>query len=270
MAMNPSSLAFASLPSFGSAPAGRQIAIASGKGGVGKTTVAINLAHAFARHGERVLVFDGDLGLANVDVQLGITTYGDLASVVAGAIEIEDAVTAALGGADAGGFDVLPGSSGSGMLAGLGEEPVARLSAGLAALALGYDRVILDLAAGVEPATLRLAVAADDVLVVVQDDPASITDAYAFIKCLRRRDDGASPGIVINASDGKTSAARTSQTLIKTCENFLGFTPRTVGVIRRDNRIRDAIRRQTPLAARYPQAGAVEDFDALVAKLDQG
>jgi flagellar biosynthesis protein FlhG len=270
MALKSSSLAFAQLPIHGHAPFGRQIAVASGKGGVGKTTISVNLAHAFARAGERVLIFDGDLGLANVDVQLGITPYGDLASVVAGAIEIEDAVTGVLGGADNGGFDVLPGSSGSGMLAGLAEESVGKLAAGLAALALAYDRVILDLAAGVEPATLRLAVSADDVLVVVQDDPTSITDAYAFIKCLRRRDEGASPALVINASDGRGSANRTSQTLVKTCENFLGFTPRIAGVIRRDNRIREAIRRQVPLAARYPQALAVGDFDALVRNLDGG
>lgn len=265
-----SGLAFADMTAPLPAPAGRQIAIASGKGGVGKTTVAVNLAHAFARHGERVLIFDGDLGLANVDVQLGISPYGDLASVVAGAIEIEDAVTPVLGGADAEGFDVLPGSSGTGMLAGLTDETIARLAGGLAALALAYDRVILDLAAGVEPATLRLAVSADDVLVVVQDEPASITDAYAFIKCLRRRDDGASPALIINASDGKTSATRTAATLTKTCETFLNFSPRTAGVIRRDSRIRDAVRKQTPLAARYPQSGAVEDFNALVAVLDQG
>jgi flagellar biosynthesis protein FlhG len=270
VALKSSSQTFASATLMQHAPAGRQIAVASGKGGVGKTTVSVNLAHAFARHGERVLLFDGDLGLANVDVQLGVTPIGDLASVVAGSIEIDEAVTPALGGADNGGFDVLAGSSGTGALGGLDDEVVARLAAGLAALALSYDRVILDLAAGVEPATLRLAVSADDVLVVVQDDPASITDAYAFIKCLRRRDDGASPGLVINLCDNKTWATRTAQTLTKTCESFLGFTPRTVGVIRRDNRIREAIRRQTPVAVRYPQAGAVEDFDALVRTLDCG
>ena len=266
--MNASPLAFAAGGFPASAPAGRLIAIASGKGGVGKTTVSINLAHAFARHGERVLVFDGDLGLANVDVQLGISPAGDLAAVLAGAMDIEDAVTPVMGGPASAGFDVLPGSSGSGALSGLHDGEIARLAAGLAALGLAYDRVILDLAAGVEPSTLRLAISADDVVVVVQDEPASITDAYAFIKCLRRRDEGASPAIVVNASESKASASRTAQTLAKTCEAFLGFSPRLVGVIRRDAKIRDAIRRQTPLAARHPQSAAIDDFDALALTLD--
>ncbi|MGD2132938.1 MAG: AAA family ATPase [Maricaulaceae bacterium] len=266
MALRGSNLAIAQ----GHAPAGRLIAVASGKGGVGKTTVAINLAHAFARHGERVLIFDGDLGLANIDVQLGLHPVGDLSGVVAGDIEIDDAVSPVLGGSDDGGFDVIAGSSGTGALSGLADEHIAKLAAGLSALALSYDRVIMDLAAGVEPATIRLAMSADDVLVVVQDEPTSITDAYAFIKCLRRRDDGAFPGIVVNASDGKTSANRCAQTLIKTCTAFLGFTPQLAGVIRRDLKLRDAVRRQTPLAERYPQSGALEDFTALVEKLDLG
>jgi len=262
--MRASNLAYARQP----APAGRLIAIASGKGGVGKTTLAINLAHAFARRGERVLLFDGDLGLANIDVQLGITPYGDLAAVVAGSIEIDDAVTPVAGGTDMGGFDVLAGSSGSGVLANIGDEVVAALAGGLCALALSYDRVILDLAAGVEASTMRLAVSADDVLVVVQDEPTSMTDAYAFIKTLRRRDDGASPSLLINASDGKTSAKRTAETLIKTCESFLHFTPSVAGVIRREAKIKDAVRRQTLLALRHPQAGALDDFDELADRLD--
>lgn len=262
--MRGSNLAYARQP----APAGRLIAIASGKGGVGKTTLAVNLAHAFARRGERVLLFDGDLGLANVDVQLGLAPYGDLAAVVAGAVEIDDAVTPVAGGPDNGGFDVLAGSSGSGALAGIGDEVVAAIAGGLCALSLSYDRVILDLAAGVEASTLRLAVSSDDVIVVVQDEPTSLTDAYAFIKCLRRRDDGASPSIVVNASDGKTSARRTAESLITTCQSFLNFTPSVAGVIRREAKLKDAVRRQTLLALRHPQAGALDDYDELADRLD--
>ena len=161
------------------------IAVASGKGGVGKTFMSITLASALAKAGRRVLLVDGDLGLANVDVQLGIAPETDLAAVVAGWVELDDAVTPVDGGAGGGGFDVLPGRSGSGALAELPTEEVARLAAGLSALALQYDHLVLDLGAGIEANCMRLARAADKSLVVITDDPASMTDAYAFIKVLR-------------------------------------------------------------------------------------
>ncbi|HBJ39433.1 MAG TPA: cobyrinic acid a,c-diamide synthase, partial [Hyphomonas sp.] len=161
------------------------IAVASGKGGVGKTFMAITLASAFAQAGKRTLLVDGDLGLANVDVQLGIAPETDLAAVIAGWVELDDAVTAVDGGAADGGFDVLPGRSGSGALAELPPEEVARLAAGLSALALQYDQVVVDLGAGIEANCMRLARAADKALMVITDEPTSMTDAYAFIKVLR-------------------------------------------------------------------------------------
>ena len=149
------------------------IAVGSGKGGVGKTFMSITLASAFAQAGKRTLLVDGDLGLANVDVQLGIAPETDLAAVIAGWVELEDAVTPVDGGSGQGGFDVLPGRSGSGALAELTSEEVARLAAGLSALALQYDQVILDLGAGIEANCMRLARAADKVVMIVTDEPTS-------------------------------------------------------------------------------------------------
>jgi flagellar biosynthesis protein FlhG len=246
------------------------LAIASGKGGVGKTFLSINLAHAFAGRGERVLLFDGDLGLANVDVQLGVAPRSDLGSVVSGRIELQDAVTPIAGGSEAGGFDILPGRSGSGVLSALSADEVARISAGLSALSLTSDRVILDLAAGVEPATLRLAASTDDVIVVVQDEPTSITDAYAFIKCLRARDDGATPAILINAADGWTQARRAADGLTRACQQFLGFTPRHAGTVRRDVKVRDAVRSQQLIAVRHPQSNAAQDIERVARQLLRG
>ena len=148
-----------------------------------------------AQAGRRTLLVDGDLGLANVDVQLGIAPETDLAAVIAGWVELEDAVTPVDGGSANGGFDVLPGRSGSGALAEMSSEEVARLAAGLSALALQYDQVILDLGAGIEANCMRLARAADKVLMVITDEPTSMTDAYAFhqsaqgLRAERRADD---------------------------------------------------------------------------------
>ena len=127
------------------------IAVASGKGGVGKTFVSITLASALAKAGRRVLLVDGDLGLANVDVQLGIAPETDPAAVIAGWVELEDAVCKVNGGAGSEiGFDVLPGRSGSGALAGLPAEEASRLAASLPAPALQYDTVLVDLGAGLQ------------------------------------------------------------------------------------------------------------------------
>ncbi len=131
----------------------RRLTVASGKGGVGKTWFAVTLAQALAMEGEAVLLVDADLGLANVDVQLGLTPHADLAAVVAREIKIEAAVSAYGGGRNAatrGGFDVLPGRSGAGTLAGLAQGELASLAAGLVALERAYDRIVVDLGAGLD------------------------------------------------------------------------------------------------------------------------
>jgi flagellar biosynthesis protein FlhG len=243
------------------------IAVASGKGGVGKTFVSITLASALAKAGRRVLLVDGDLGLANVDVQLGIAPETDLAAVVAGWVELDDAVTPVDGGPGNGGFDVLPGRSGSGALAELATEEVARLAAGLTALALQYDHLVLDLGAGIEANCMRLARSADKSLVVITDDPSSMTDAYAFIKVLRGYAPNVEPVIAINQADTRAAGQRTYEAIARACTTFLGFRPRHAGTVMRDPKVRDAIRCQKTLISTDPQAQPVQDVMAIAQML---
>ncbi|MCC5995480.1 MAG: AAA family ATPase [Oceanicaulis sp.] len=251
--------------------AGPVIAIASGKGGVGKTALALALARAFALRKARTLLVDADLGMANVDVQLGLNPPGDLGAVVSGRLRLEEAVAPACGGSHrAGGFDVIAGPSGSGALAGLDIDAVGRLAGALAAASMGYDRTLIDLAAGAERATLRLAAAADDVLVVINDEPTSLTDAYAFVKTLRVRDEGASPFVVVNNAPGKAEALSAYAMFARTCESFLGFRPPLAGIIRRDPHVPGAIRAQAALDKRYPGTDAARDAGALAQALEQG
>lgn len=149
---------------------GRIIAIASGKGGVGKTWLAISLSQALAREGERVLLVDGDFGLANADVQLGLDPRRDLADVLTGRATVAEAAVA-----HAAGFDVLPGRSGSGALAALDGAGLNRLLVALAEARLGWPLVVLDLGAGLDPSVRRLAAAAETLLVVATDEPTSLT-----------------------------------------------------------------------------------------------
>ncbi|MFZ4601683.1 MAG: MinD/ParA family protein [Caulobacterales bacterium] len=236
------------------------IAIASGKGGVGKTWFSTTLACTWGRQNRRTLLVDGDLGLANVDVQLGIRPKSDLSAVLRGWIDLEAAVTPVNGGpSKQGGFDLLPGHSGSGALANVSMEDVAGIVAGLATLAFHYDRVILDLAAGVDAQTIRLAGSADRVVVVTTEEPTALTDAYAFIKVLRLHRPEATPSIVVNMADKRLTGRRIYDQLAKACETYLGVRPPLAGIIVRDAAVPDCIRAQTPLTIRNPGAPALDD-----------
>jgi flagellar biosynthesis protein FlhG len=243
------------------------IAVASGKGGVGKTFSAITLASAFGQAGKRTLLVDGDLGLANVDVQLGIAPETDLAAVIAGWVELDDAVTAVDGGAGHGGFDVLPGRSGSGALAELPSEEVARLAAGLSALALQYDQVVVDLGAGIEANCMRLARAADKALMIITDEPTSMTDAYAFIKVLRGYAPNVEATIAINQADSRAAGQRTYEAIARACQTFLGFRPHLAGVIMNDPKVKEAIRSQKTLISTNPGAQSIQDLIAIAQAL---
>jgi flagellar biosynthesis protein FlhG len=241
---------------------GRILAIASGKGGVGKTWLAVTLAQAAlrARAGRRVLLFDGDLGLANVDVQLGLTPTHDISDVLAGRRTLAEAVQRHAES----GLDILPGRSGSGALAALDEARIARVESLLHEAARGWDLVVLDLGAGLDPATRRLAAAAQTLLVVATDEPTSLTDAYAVLKLHARDRPGGDSRVVVNQAPEMATARRTYETLRRASMNFLGRDVPLAGVVRRDPRVRDAIRHQVPLLTRHPNTAAAEDVQALL------
>ena len=237
---------------------GRIVAVASGKGGVGKTWFSITLAHALARQGKRVLLFDGDLGLANVDIQLGLLPEQDLGSFIAGRTSFEGA--AQLYGE--GGFDILVGRSGSGALSALSPPVLERVLQGLRSAGEGRDVILLDLGAGLDRAVRRMASYADTLLVMATGEPTSLTDAYAVLKLhAADRPDGISQ-VVVNQAATHAEGERTYTTLARACSSFLGRKPPLLGVIRRDERVRDAIRRQTPLLTRHPGCPAAQDVEA--------
>jgi flagellar biosynthesis protein FlhG len=248
-------------------PAGdrRIVAIASGKGGVGKTWLAITLAHALARRNRRTLLFDGDLGLANIDIQLGLVPKVDLQGVLLDKLTLKQATITY----DEGGFDIIAGLSGSGGLASLPPRKLEELASRIVGHAQDYDHVILDLAAGVDSSVRHMTRPAARCLVVATEEPTSLTDAYAFIKLTMRDFPDTDLQIVVNMAHSQTAGERTYGTLAKACENFLNLKPPLAAIIRRDDKVRDTIRHQAPLLVRHPSCAAAADIEALAAHLSE-
>ena len=240
-------------------------AIASGKGGVGKTWFSITLAHTLARSGRRVLLFDGDVGLANIDVQLGLTPAKDLSGAVQGKYTLEEAITPYAEGR----FDVIAGRSGTASIAALTPQALEKLAADIQQLSRNYDIVLLDLGAGIEQAVQSLAFIARTCLMVVTDEPTSLTDAYAFIKLCQQQARAPEMKIIINQAATQKEGEQTYTTLNKACMNFLKISPPLLGIIRKDNKVKESIRAQTSLIIRAPHSTAATDVAALSTKLLQ-
>ncbi|MAM34803.1 MAG: cobyrinic acid a,c-diamide synthase [Micavibrio sp.] len=248
--------------STGGAPsAPNMIAVASGKGGVGKTFFSVTLTHALAKAGKKVLLFDGDLGLANVDVQLGLMPKRDLNDVIRGRLSLEKVVQHY----EDGGFDIIAGRSGQASLSALPSQRLAFLRDQLVELASRYDAVVIDLGAGVDRTVRMLSAAAARTLLVTTDEPTSLTDAYAFIKLGNAAGMSKKVSVVVNMAGSAAEGEKTYKTLLKACENFLRLSPPLAGMIRHDPRVKDTIRHQTPLLTRSPNTDAAEDAEKVAA-----
>lgn len=238
---------------------GTILMVASGKGGVGKTWFSITFAQALAESGKKVLLFDADLGLANVDIQLGLMPEWDLSSFLSGQCTLDQAITHY----PEGGFDIIAGRSGCGSLSTLTPDKLTFLEDSLKKLAKRYDILIMDLGAGVGFTVRALTQIAQKCYVVVTDEPTSLTDAYAFLKVTHKIQESLVHHIVVNQADSVQEGARVYETLRKVCENFLHYTPSYAGSVRRDHHVKDAIRVQTPLLTRHANCEAAQDVKSL-------
>ncbi len=227
------------------------IAVTGGKGGVGKTTVTVNLATALAAQGRRVMVLDGDLGLANVDVLLGISARQTVAHVLAGQCTLEEAIVSTPYG-----FKVIPAASGLAELAQLGTLESMGLVQAFGDIAQRLDVMIVDTAAGLSASVLTFAQAAQQVLVLVCDEPASMTDAYALMKVLSRNHGVRQFRVLANQIRYRGDGGQLFAKLTRVAERFLDVSLDYVGEVPDDSYLRAAIREQRPVVTAYPSASA--------------
>jgi flagellar biosynthesis protein FlhG len=234
------------------------IAVTGGKGGVGKTSVSVNLAAALAADGKRVLLFDGDLGLANVDVLLGLTPRYTLEHVLDGECTLEEALVTAPQG-----FKVLPAASGVARLAELSTPEHLGLIQAFSTLTTGLDVLIVDTAAGIADNVRQFCQAAQQVLVVLRDEPASLTDAYALVKVLSRSHGVSRFRILANMSTVHGEGEALFRKLERVTSRFLDVVLEYAGEVPEDPFVRHAIREQRTVIEAYPSSAAARAFKKL-------
>lgn len=240
----------------------RVFAVSSGKGGVGKTSLSVNLAIALAAQGRRVVVLDADLGLANVEVLLGLNSMYNLQQVVQGEKRLEEVVVQGPGG-----IHIIPGCSGIARVADLGPEARDRILRGIDALQQRMDIIIIDTMAGIGQNAMTFAAAADEVLVVTTPEPSAIVDAYAAFKTVYQMREDAVVRLVVNQALNEPQAKAVGQKLHHVAQQYLGRRLEYLGFLPRDPHVSQAVMQSVPFTVRYPAAQASRGVEALASRL---
>lgn len=239
------------------------IAVTGGKGGIGKTTISINLAVALAVAGKRVLLLDADLGLANVDVLLNLKADRNLSHVLAGECALEDVLLHGPAG-----IRVVPAASGVRAMSELCDRQRAGLIHAFSDLAHEADVLLIDTAAGIAGNTVTFCGAAQEIVIVVCNDPASIADAYATIKVLHQADGRQRFRVVVNMARDLAEGREVFNKLAAVADRFLDVTLEASGTIVLDQRASDAARARVPLVQKFPSSPAALAFKKLARATD--
>lgn len=243
----------------------RTIAVASGKGGVGKSNVALNLSILLSAAGNRVALVDADLGLANLDVLVDVNARTNLAHVIAGSKRLDEVIIDLPSG-----VQLVPGASGLAKLAHLSEFQRAQLVQELSTLEADNDVIVVDTGAGIGPDVLHFAAAADSVIVVTTPEPTAVTDGYAFIKVMVQRGFAGQLSLLVNFATDRQEARLTYQRISNVARQFLGARVLDAGYILLDPKVREAIRSRQPFVLAYPKCPASRCLEALALRLSSG
>lgn len=242
----------------------RVIAVASGKGGVGKTQVAVNLAVGLAQTGQSTLLLDADLGLANVDVLLGLHPDTSLEQVLDGQRSLEDTIVEGPAG-----LRIVPAASGVSRLANLSTREQGGLISAFSSLPIDLDVMVVDTATGVGSGVLGFCGAASDVVVVLCDEPASITDAYALIKLLSKERGVSQFQVVSNRVRNKAHGAALYRKILAVCDRFLDVSLCHFGSIPEDAVFSQSAYLQKAIVERFPSSAAGSALKELAFRADR-
>ncbi|HIM08663.1 MAG TPA: MinD/ParA family protein [Gammaproteobacteria bacterium] len=241
----------------------KSIAITSGKGGVGKSNVAVNLGLKLAQQGKRVLLFDADLGLANIDILFGFVAKHNVADVLNGKFHLRDIMVEA-----ADGMKVLPSTSGLLQLENPSQSELAKLAEQMDEVSEDFDVLLLDTGAGLRSTALFFCSAAEEVLVVTTPEPTAITDAYAMIKVLNTDYDVHEIKLLINEAIDDREARQVFDKLAKVSKKHIDFDLDYAGMVVKDIQLEKAVRKRKPVVQSYPSAPSSQSFQRLAEKFD--
>jgi flagellar biosynthesis protein FlhG len=241
----------------------RVVAVTGGKGGVGKTTVSVNLGIALAQRGKQVMLLDADLGLANVDVLLGLNPVYNLSHVISGERTLEEVIVDGPAG-----LRIVPASSGVRGMADLTPAEHAGVIRAFSELSQSLDVMLVDTAAGISDSVISFSRACQEVILVVCDEPASITDAYALVKVLSR-DHGVQrfhvlANMVHSAPEGRDLFGKLS----RVAQRFLDVTLHFVGAVPYDEQLRKAVQRQRAVVDVFPRSRSAQALKDLAQRAD--
>jgi flagellar biosynthesis protein FlhG len=243
-------------------PRGTILAVTSGKGGVGKTNVVINLAVSLARLGHRVGILDADFGLGNVDVMLGLTPSLHLGHVLSGERPIEDIILEGPLG-----VQIIPAGTGIRALTSLTSSQWVRLEGVIRSVAFGLDFLLIDTAAGISDNVVELLLLAERVLVVTSFEPTAVVDAYAMVKILTAAAPAKEMGIVVNAARDADESGLVFRQLDIASSRFLNRGLRYYGFVVQDPAVREAVLVQRPIVDHLPQSPASRCFRILASRI---
>lgn len=243
-------------------PPCRTIVVTSGKGGVGKTNISVNLALAFARRRVRTILFDADLGMANVDVILGVSPPHSLADVIRGEKRMEEVLFPIEER-----LSVVPGGSGIADLANLEGSQLAAFVQQLTDLEALADLILVDTGAGINRSVLDFVLAASEVVVVTTPEPTAITDAYGIIKMIDQRDPKTRVHLLVNMADDEAQAKVVAGKLIRIVKRFLSIEVRYLGFLDRDPNVGRSVLQQKPFLRAFPQSQVSRRLNMLAGSL---
>ena len=241
----------------------RAIAVTGGKGGVGKTNVSVNLGVAAAEMGQRVMLLDADLGLANIDVVLGLHPHYDLSHVMRGERQLNEVVVEGPAG-----MKVIPGASGVKALAELSPAEHTGLIRAFSEVATDTDLLIVDTAAGISDTVLSFSRASHEIVVVVCDEPASITDAYAIIKLLNRDYGHQRFRVLANMVRSAQEGRELYNKMCRVTDRYLDVTLGFMGAVPYGDSLRKAVKSQRPVVQAFPRSRVAQVFRNLAKKIE--